>query len=114
MKLLCRLALIILLVLLLPGLGLARLHYQGETSLYEDTVWSGEVLIDGILTVAMGTMLEIRPWCVLPGLTAMPTRSANMKFSSRGACWLAAPPNSRSSSLPRRLLPGRETGGPST
>jgi parallel beta-helix repeat protein len=37
------------------------LVYQGEATLWKDTVWSGEVLIDGILTVAPGTTLEIRP-----------------------------------------------------
>lgn len=39
----------------------APLVYQGESTLWNDTVWSGEVLIDGILTVAPGTTLEIRP-----------------------------------------------------
>lgn len=37
------------------------LVYRGETTLWHDTLWSGEVLIDGILTVAPGTTLEIRP-----------------------------------------------------
>lgn len=37
------------------------LTYRGEETLYQDTVWAGEVLIDGILTVAAGTTLEIRP-----------------------------------------------------
>jgi parallel beta-helix repeat protein len=37
------------------------LVYRGESTLWQDTVWSGEVLIDGILTVAPGTTLEIRP-----------------------------------------------------
>jgi len=35
--------------------------YRGEQTLYEDTTWSGDILIDGILTVASGTTLEIRP-----------------------------------------------------
>ena len=35
--------------------------YRGEQTLIEDTVWSGEVLVDGILTVAAGVTLEIRP-----------------------------------------------------
>lgn len=35
--------------------------YRGEQTLFEDTVWSGEILIDGILTVAAGVTLEIRP-----------------------------------------------------
>lgn len=51
--------------LLLPLPAQALLHYQGETSLYRDTVWEGEVLIDGILTVAMGTTLEIRPGTII-------------------------------------------------
>ncbi len=57
--------LLLLVLLLLPAPTFALLHYQGETSLYEDTVWEGEVLIDGILTVAMGTTLEIRPGTVV-------------------------------------------------
>jgi parallel beta-helix repeat protein len=35
--------------------------YRGEQTLFVDTVWSGDILIDGILTVAAGTTLEIRP-----------------------------------------------------
>ncbi len=35
--------------------------YQGEQTIFEDTVWSGDILIDGILTVAAGATLEIRP-----------------------------------------------------
>lgn len=52
---------LLLILLLLPLPAEALLHYQGETSLYQDTVWEGEVLVDGILTVAMGATLEIRP-----------------------------------------------------
>ena len=37
------------------------LVYQGEQTIFEDTIWDGDVLIDGILTVAAGTTLEIRP-----------------------------------------------------
>lgn len=37
--------------------------YQGEQTLFENTVWSGDILIDGILTVASGVTLEIRPGC---------------------------------------------------
>lgn len=52
--------------LLLPALvasawGAGSLRYSGEDTLYRDTVWEGEVLIDGILTVAPGATLEIRP-----------------------------------------------------
>ncbi len=56
---------LLLILLLLPLPAQALLHYQGETSLFQDTVWEGEVLIDGILTVAMGTTLEIRPGTVI-------------------------------------------------
>jgi parallel beta-helix repeat protein len=59
------LRLLLLLLLLLPLPAQALLHYQGENSLYQDTVWDGEVLIDGILTVAMGATLEIRPGTVI-------------------------------------------------
>ncbi len=41
------------------------LTYTGENTVYEDTVWEGEVLIDGILTVAPGVTLEIRPGTVI-------------------------------------------------
>lgn len=41
------------------------LVYRGESTLWQDTVWSGEVLIDGILTVAPGTTLEIRPGTII-------------------------------------------------
>jgi parallel beta-helix repeat protein len=53
----------LLLSLLMPLTTLAgeTLVYKGDNSLYEDTVWDGEVLIDGILTVAAGVTLEIRP-----------------------------------------------------
>jgi len=37
------------------------LRYEGEGTLFEDTVWEGDVLVDGILTVASGVTLEIRP-----------------------------------------------------
>ena len=56
---------LLLLLLLLPLPAQALIKYQGETSLYKDTVWEGEVLIDGILTVAMDTTLEIRPGTVV-------------------------------------------------
>jgi parallel beta-helix repeat protein len=48
-------------LLLLSPLSAAAVEYHGETTIYEDTVWQGEVLIDGILTIAMGATLEIRP-----------------------------------------------------
>jgi len=55
---------LILFVLLWPVLAAAAaepLRYQGEQTLWQDTVWDGDVLIDGILTVAPGVTLEIRP-----------------------------------------------------
>lgn len=39
--------------------------YQGESTLFQDTVWSGEVLVDGIVTVAPGAVLDIRPGTVV-------------------------------------------------
>lgn len=51
-------------VLLLAAVSFAvaePLRYQGEQTLWQDTVWDGEVVIDGILTVAPGVTLEIRP-----------------------------------------------------
>ena len=41
------------------------LSYRGEQTLTADTVWSGEVLVDGILTVPVGVTLEIRPGTVV-------------------------------------------------
>lgn len=35
--------------------------YRGDQTLWRDTVWEGEVLIDGVLTVAPEVVLEIRP-----------------------------------------------------
>ncbi len=48
---------------LLVGAGVARaeLLYQGEQTLWQDTVWQGRVVVDGILTVAPEARLEIRP-----------------------------------------------------
>ncbi len=39
----------------------AALTYSGEQTIWQDTVWEGEVLIDGVLTVAPGATLAIRP-----------------------------------------------------
>ncbi len=55
---------LLFLCLLLPFAAWADsepLVYRGEQTLWQDTVWDGEVLIDGILTVAPGVTLEIRP-----------------------------------------------------
>ena len=61
-----RSALLLLLLMLIPQplLGYSQV-YRGEQSLFEDTVWSGEVLVDGILTVAAGVTLEIRPGTIV-------------------------------------------------
>jgi hypothetical protein len=52
-----------LLLLVVPISAIADevLVYQGEQTIFEDTVWNGDILIDGILTVAAGVTLEIRP-----------------------------------------------------
>jgi len=51
----------LLIILLLFPVAATAVEYHGESTIYEDTVWQGEVLIDGILTIAMGATLEIRP-----------------------------------------------------
>lgn len=58
-----RLALLALGLFLLMGRAAlaADLVYSGEQTLYQDTVWQGEVLVDGILTIAPEVTLEIRP-----------------------------------------------------
>jgi hypothetical protein len=55
----------LLAVLAPPALAAEPLRYSGEETLFQDTVWEGEVHIDGILTVAPGTTLEIRPGTVV-------------------------------------------------
>lgn len=45
----------------IPSFAGESLQYHGEQTLLADTVWDGEVLIDGILTVPVGVTLEIRP-----------------------------------------------------
>ena len=57
----CRLLLLGLLLPLAAWADSGPLAYHGEQTLWQDTVWDGEVLIDGILTVAPGVTLEIRP-----------------------------------------------------
>jgi parallel beta-helix repeat protein len=59
--------LLLLAVLVIPfSLQAAEVKiYRGEQTLIENTVWSGNILIDGILTVAAGVTLEIRPGTVV-------------------------------------------------
>lgn len=54
---------LIILLLLAPAWVAAAepLHFRGEQTLWQDSVWDGEIVIDGILTVAPGVTLEIRP-----------------------------------------------------
>lgn len=62
MKLIRALALLTFLSLLcLADAFGAELVYKGEQTLYQHTVWHGDVLIDGILTIAPEASLEIRP-----------------------------------------------------
>jgi len=58
--------LLALLLLLMPIIaGAEPLVYRGEQTLWQDTAWEGDVLVDGILTVAPGVTLEIRPGTVV-------------------------------------------------
>ena len=57
----CALLLFSLLLPLTAWADSGSLIYRGEATLWQDTVWDGEILIDGILTVAPGVTLEIRP-----------------------------------------------------
>ena len=50
-----------LMLVALPVMAAEPLLYRGEQTIWADTVWDGEVVIDGILTVAPGVTLEIRP-----------------------------------------------------
>ena len=50
-----------LFMLLLFPMTAVAIEYHGENTIYEDTLWQDDVLIDGILTIAMGATLEIRP-----------------------------------------------------
>lgn len=57
----CMILVLLTLALPLSARAAGLKVYQGEQTLFEDTIWSGDILIDGILTVAAGTTLEIRP-----------------------------------------------------
>lgn len=52
---------LLLLILFWPVVVHAETVYRGEQSLWQDTVWNGDILIDGILTIPAGVSLEIRP-----------------------------------------------------
>ena len=45
----------------LPVKAMSETMYQGETTLWQDTLWSGDIVVDGMLTVAPEATLEIRP-----------------------------------------------------
>jgi parallel beta-helix repeat protein len=60
-----RLLLAIALTLVVTVPAVAETVYRGEQTLWQDTVWDGEVLIDGILTVAPEVTLEVRPGSVV-------------------------------------------------
>lgn len=64
MRWLVGLSLLLAFGVLVPNPAVAEV-YQGESTLFQDTVWSGEVLVDGIVTVAPGVVLEIRPGTVV-------------------------------------------------
>lgn len=56
-----RLFFLVLLLCCWPVASQADTEYRGEQSLWQDAVWSGRVLVDGILTIPAGVTLEIRP-----------------------------------------------------
>ena len=39
----------------------AKMTYTGDQTLWQDTTWEGEIVIDGVLTVAPGVTLSISP-----------------------------------------------------
>ena len=43
----------------------AALTYSGEQTIWQDTIWEGEILIDGVLTVAPDVTLSIRPGTIV-------------------------------------------------
>lgn len=56
-----RIVLLLFLLFASPALGGEETVYRGENALFEDTVWEGNILVDGILTIPPGVTLEIRP-----------------------------------------------------
>jgi len=55
-----------LMLLALPAIATAGpLTYRGESTLWADTLWSGEVLIDGIVTIAPEVTLTIAPGTIV-------------------------------------------------
>ena len=54
-----------ILLMLVAAPSEALLQYRGEQTLWQDTVWEEEVLIDGILTVAPEVTLEVRPGTIV-------------------------------------------------
>jgi parallel beta-helix repeat protein len=55
------LLLLLMVLLAAPAMAAEPLRYTGEQTLWQDTVWDGEITVDGILTVAPEVTLEIRP-----------------------------------------------------
>ncbi len=53
--------LLIVIFILIATPSLADQNYEGEKTIWQDTVWEGDILIDGIVTVAPGVTLEVRP-----------------------------------------------------
>ena len=53
--------LLVVILLLIGTPSLADQKYAGENTIWKNTVWEGDILIDGIVTVAPGVTLEVRP-----------------------------------------------------
>jgi hypothetical protein len=53
------LLIVVFLTLALPSLADQR--YDVETTIWKDTVWTGDILINSVVTVAPGVTLEVRP-----------------------------------------------------
>ncbi|PLX98483.1 MAG: hypothetical protein C0623_12475 [Desulfuromonas sp.] len=59
------LMLVLSLVILLPLTPNAQTLYTGEQTLWQDTIWEGDILIDGIVTVAPDVTLQVRPGTIV-------------------------------------------------